>query len=310
MRRYTGIEIGRVIFACLIPLLHIAFYENIGVDIVRQYIARLGVPFFFAVSGMFLRKSMEQYGSIETLRRYLHRVGRILLIWLLIYFPFLIRGTESYLRLLQEILFKTPAYLWYLTGLLVASIPFCLLKNRKALYGCAAALYLVGTLFGGAYEWLVGGVPQYEAIFLTTRNGVFFGLPLMCVGELTWMAKKKSAVLLVVSGLILATEITIVGVYADRLDDRSMYFALPLFIYALVVMLREWNPSIDVRNFGGISSAIYVMQYGIITVGSVGLKTVGFGEKYALWLVYMAVIIIPVAFYRIFQNTKLVKIIF
>ena len=155
-----------------------------------------------------------------------------------------------------------------------------------------------------------GGVPQYEAIFLTTRNGVFFGLPLMCVGELTWMAKKKSVVLLVVSGLILATEITLVGMNADRLDDRSMYFALPLFIYALVVMLREWNPSIDVRNFGGISSAIYVMQYGIISVGTIVLKMAGLGGTNAVWLVYIAVIIIPVVFYRIIRNTKLVKIIF
>ena len=129
MRTYKGIDIGRVIFACLIPLLHIAFPENIGLVIVRQYLARLGVPFFFAVSGMFLCRSIEKYGASQALKKYLIRIGRVLLIWLLIYSPILIAWSESVLRLLQEIVFKTPAYLWYLTGLLFAAIPFCLVKS-------------------------------------------------------------------------------------------------------------------------------------------------------------------------------------
>lgn len=157
MRKYKGIDVGRVIFACLIPILHIPFSDSMVIDIIRQYISRLGVPFFFAISGMFLSKSIEKFGINAALKRYLIRVGRVLLIWLLIYSPLLIIGADSYLRLFQQILFKTPAFLWYLSSLLFAAIPFCLVKNRKTLYVCAAVLYIFGTIFGETYKWLLGG---------------------------------------------------------------------------------------------------------------------------------------------------------
>lgn len=67
--RYTGIDIFRVIFACLIPLLHISLPNSMPLHIVRQYISRLGVPFFFAVSGMFLSKNIVENGYLEAMKR-------------------------------------------------------------------------------------------------------------------------------------------------------------------------------------------------------------------------------------------------
>lgn len=61
MKKYVGIDYGRFIFACLIPLLHIPF-SNPVVNVIAQYISRLGVPFFFGVSGFFLSKSIEKRG--------------------------------------------------------------------------------------------------------------------------------------------------------------------------------------------------------------------------------------------------------
>lgn len=105
-------------------------------------------------------------------------------------------------------------------------------------------------------------------------------------------------------------EITFVGAHAEKMDDRSMYLMLPLFIFALVLVLRDWNPKIDGRYLGGISSAIYVMQYGIITVGTMALRKMNLNGAIAMWLVYIAVIVIPVVFYWILRNTKIIKIIF
>lgn len=51
-RTYPGIDILKFIFACLIPLLHIPFGNGVPV-VLQQYVARLGVPFFFAASGFF-----------------------------------------------------------------------------------------------------------------------------------------------------------------------------------------------------------------------------------------------------------------
>ena len=154
MRKYKGIDIGRILFACLIPFLHIEFKENDIVDIIRQYFSRLGVPFFFAISGMFLFRSIGKYGYWDAWKKYTKRVGRILLIWIVIYSPFIIHLN---LQSIQMLLFKTPAFLWYLTAILVASIPFCLIRNRKVLYIVAFFLYVFGTLFGSTYKWLTGG---------------------------------------------------------------------------------------------------------------------------------------------------------
>lgn len=264
MRKYTGIDIGRVIFACLIPLLHISFPENAAVSIVQQYFSRLGVPFFFAVSGMFLSRSVERYGK-AAFKKYCLRVGRVLLIWLIIYLPVFIAWTSSFGGFIQEILFKTPGYLWYLTALLFAAVPFYLVKNRKALFVCSFAFYIIGTLFGETYKWWLGGMPEYESIFLTTRNGLFFGLPLMCVCELSWKTEKPNYCYLLLSWLALSGEISFVGLHAAPTDDRSLYLLLPLLIFFLLPAFRAWNPRINGKYLRGISSAIYVMQFGIIT---------------------------------------------
>ena len=79
MRKYRGIEIGRLVFACLIPLLHIGM-NGIVPFVVQQYLARLGVPFFYAVAGMFLIKSIEKRGAFPALKQYAFSVGRMLLI--------------------------------------------------------------------------------------------------------------------------------------------------------------------------------------------------------------------------------------
>lgn len=307
MRKYKGIDIGRVLFACLIPLLHISF-EEAGIDIIRQYLSRLGVPYFFVVAGMFLVKSVESKGAVEALKQYALKIGRMLLIWLVIYLPILLLRQEGVT--LQEIVFKTPAYLWYLTGLLAASVPFCLVRNRKMLFYASIALYVFGTLFGESYKWLIGGFPAYESIFLTTRNGLFFALPLMCIGEQTWNKEKPELPLLALYGGVLIAEITFVGAHAATVDDRSMYFCLPLFMYEFIILCRQWNPEINTRWFGGISSAIYLMQFGIITVVMRAADYFGLSGNWNNWFAWLMVMIIPVIFYDAFRKTKIIRILF
>lgn len=307
MRKYKGIECGRIVSACLIPLLHIPFINSGFIAVLQQYFARLGVPYFYAVSGMFLVSSIEKNGNQEALFKYLKRIGKLLLIWLVIYSPLIIRFD---LYTIQQLMFKTPAYLWYLTGLLTAAVPFCLIKNRKALFMCAIILYVTGTLWGESYKWLMGGVKIYESIFLTTRNGIFFGLPLMCVGELTWKKEKSSVPLLVLSGIMLSIEITFVGCNCGSNDDRSMYFLIPLFIFFLVLCLRNWTPYIKTDHFSGISTAIYVMQYGIITMCGIVYNKLGMKWEFLNYITWFLTIIIPVVFYKFVKNRKISKILF
>ena len=305
-RQYTGIEIGRVLFACLIPLLHISFSESIGIEVIRQYFSRLGVSYFYAVSGMFLGVSFEKRGRGETFKQYEKKIARLLLIWLAIYSPIFIAWKVS----IQEIIFKTPAYLWYLTGLLFAAIPFCFIGNKKVKYILAVGVYIFGTLFGDTYRWLMGGVPLYEKIFITTRNGLFFGFPMMCIGEASWHRKGKTYFELLISTFIFICEVTFVGIYASATDDRSMYFSLPFFIFFLLSVIRNWNPNVDVKGFGKISTAIYLMQFGIITVFGYIFKFLDLPtEKYS-WLIYMCTILFSLLGYLVVKNKKAVNILF
>ena len=307
MRKYKGIDIGRLVFACLIPILHIGF-SGTGIEIARQYVSRLGVPFFFVVAGMFLIKSIEKKGGTTALKQYTSKIGRMLLIWLVIYLPILLMRQERVT--VQEILFKTPAFLWYLTGLLIASVPFCLFRNRTVLLYIAIVLYIVGTIFSESYKWLIGGFPAYESIFLTTRNGFFFGLPLMCVGEQTWKRKSKSILRFVLFGSLLIAEITLVGLHTLPVDDRSMYFFLPLFMFELVLLFREWNPKINTQYCGAISSAIYLMQFGIITVVMKAGEIIGVQSLWIYIITWFCVCIVPTVFYVLLRKTKIVRILF
>lgn len=307
MRQYKGIDIGRIMFACMIPFLHIGIKGEIAY-ILSQYVARIGVPFFYAVAGMFLARSIERSSHIIALRKYAFKIGRMLILWLLIYLPILLLRQER--MTVQEMLFKTPAYLWYLTGLLFAAVPFCLIKNRKALLIASLVLYTFGTLFGDTYRWLIGGFPVFEAVFLTTRNGLFFGLPLMCIGEATWGKQKTSFLGILLLGGILIAEITIVGLYVSPMDDRSMYLSLPGFIYFFVILFREWNPDLNTMYLGGISSAIYVMQFGVITILIKTAEILGVSGNWIYWIIWIMVIVFPTAFYMALRKTRLVKVVF
>ncbi len=304
MRKYRGIDIGRLLFASLIPFLHIAIPKTY---IVQQYISRLGVPYFFAVSGMFLAKKLESGTTSEAWKLYTFKIGKLLTLWLIIYIPLILLRSEFSL---QYILFKTPAYLWYLTALLVASIPFCFIKNRRFLFICAAVLYIIGTLFGETYKWMIGGAPHYENIFLTTRNGIFFALPLMCVGELTWKRCDKSWFGLFLTGILLIAEITYVGLRVEEGADRSMYLTLPIFMFYLVLAFKHWNPKFHCEHCRGISAAIYLMQYGVISITQKILASLEINAMWTGWLTYITTLLLPVGFYMVIREKKIAGLLF
>lgn len=304
MHKYKGIDIGRLIFACLIPLLHIGMSDQVSF-VVKQYFSRLGVPFFFAVSGMFLIKSVNKNGGTVAFKKYALKIGRMLFIWLVIYLPILVlrQGGVS----IREILFKTPAFLWYLTALLVASVPFCLVRNRKTLLWTSFALYVFGTLFGEAYSWFTGGISVYESVFITTRNGLFFWLPMMCIGEVSWNMDKTSLPGILIGSGVFIAEVTFVCLHSD---PGSMYLTLPGLIFLLVIAFRNWNPNVNTTWFSGISSAIYLMQFGVITVVMKTIEIFSITGDYIYWFEYLMVIIFPTMFYLLFRKTRIVKILF
>ena len=93
-------------------------------------------------------------------------------------------------------------------------------------------------------------------------------------------------------------------------EPGSMYIALPGYIYCLVIAFRNWNPNVNTAYLGGISSAIYVMQFGIITVIMKAVQFANMSGDWVSWVVWFAVIIIPAGLYMLLRRTKVVKILF
>ena len=107
-----------------------------------------------------------------------------------------------------------------------------------------------------------------------------FGLLFMCVGELVRRKSSKSILLVMVSCALLCTEITFVGNRVQEGTDRSLYFILPIFCFFFLQLISSWNPLVNTSVIRLSSSAIYVMQFGIITVGLYILNELGWN----VWL--------------------------
>lgn len=305
-KNYGAIDIAKLVCACLVPIMHISFPVTKGIVVFRQFIVRPTLSFFFAASGMMLSFSIDRLGRWEACKKYVKRVGLMLLLWLAVYSPLIYRA--GYFNL-KQLLFLTPGYLWYLTALIVAAFPFCLIKNRTVLFIISAGLYCFGTIFGGSYSWLTGGLPLYESVFITTRNGVFFGLPMLCVGE--YVAKhriesKICFVCLAITVVLLFEEVNFVWGIVPFGTDTSMYFAMPLFILFLLSALSNIECSIGTKAIRKISTSIYVVQYGVIYVLEELFNRVGWFSNGSCMFIWTVIIITGIV---LFFASKRIKIL-
>ena len=302
-QRYKWMDMAKFLFACLISFLHVEFGKNAAIEFVGQYMSRLGVPFFFAFSGMMLSFSIEHRGGSVALKRFLKRIAKLLIVWLLIdtYYLWINYSRWDGLRLVQLFLFKTPAFLWFLTSLLVAAVPFCLIKKERHFYLLALLFFAIGMVLSESYSWLFGEFAGYKRIFLTSRNGLLFAFPMMCVGR--WAGKRcfprSDGIGLFVASVLLFAEITLVGHKATPNADRSMYFMLPFAMYFLLVALKRLDRireiRFDTRFFSDASLAIYLSQILFIDTMNIYLIHTGINRHLLAWLTYIAILIVPSA---------------
>lgn len=325
---YRTIDILKFIFSMLIPLLHISFNNSKIIYVISQYISRIGVPFFFATSGLFLYISIKKRGKTVAFKRYFKHIGIMLSFWLTLYLiPILYINPVVKDFGIKVFIFQTPAYLWYLSALLLASFLFSYVERGK--YVLAVILYAFGVLFCDSYNCVMRMnvltnqiLVNYISMFLTSVNGLFFGFPLMCVGELVLKRNEQTAkhsrndVIKCIIGLLFSLMCYCVEVYFVRQRvsvkaDTSMYFTLPLVIFFIVKILLLVESIIkgkDVHFFRKLrrySSAIYCIQFGAIGVGNAILNYLGVEYSFKSGcFVYMMVIIIPCCFVCILERNE------
>lgn len=199
---YASLDVAKYLMALMILFGHVS-NEWAHVTGLWHYILSFNftVPAFFAISGFLFFERIEPLASREEQDQYYKkwsiRVGKMYLIWSLIYLSFVIAVWCIY-GVTKEIVlsslhrwavFSTYSTIWFLPALWVGGTIVYFLHSRlgkKATLAVTGILWLIGVV-GLYYELLpFDGVRSlrdiYMDCFITFRNGVFYGAAYFLVG--------------------------------------------------------------------------------------------------------------------------------
>lgn len=284
-RQFPSVDIMKLFCAILVisshtnPLLGVNKYLNYGLV---QYVARLGVPFFFIASGYFcFRKTTYQNFNPRIPFEYAKKIFRLYIVWTGIYFPQICyniyideKGIKSgIINNMRNLIFVGHHHLWYLLSTVVAVliITFVLRKGLpiEKIVAYGAVLYIVGLLGQSYFEILRPlentilweALKLYANVFETTRNGFFEGILFVGTGALLAYKRieirKGTAILgLLVSMIALLLEAFFVKYFelARQLDLYIMLAPAAFFMFYVVshVEMRMTIFSKEARTYSSL----------------------------------------------------------
>lgn len=205
-RQYPGLDVVKFILALLVAQRHVIqifFVESSRWrTLIGSWLSNLAVPVFFIISGFLLfRKVEERDRNPQVIRRFCWRSIRLYLLWSVLYW-----GTDFYnwyhgeqdlaagiREYTHRFLFdSTIPQLWYLPALAVAGflVWFFYTRGMKLwLILIAGAALLAAGVIGDNWYFnqrlpmrMQQGLQMYRQVFLTMRNGVFYGFFYVAVG--------------------------------------------------------------------------------------------------------------------------------
>lgn len=206
-KQYASLDIMKFIMAMLILTQHTANEWAHSTGLVHAFfgLGNFAVPFFFACSGFLFFSKLNALSADEQkgyYKKWSLRIGKMYLLWSLIYFVFVlygwidrgvtIEGIGRYLH--RVIVFSTYATIWFLPALWVGvSICYWMKKHCSSMLMWIAMVLLmvIGNLFGSYSNVILESCPRivsfydgYMDLFITWRNGVFNGAPYVFIGIL------------------------------------------------------------------------------------------------------------------------------
>lgn len=197
---WIAIDYFRLVCVLLIVSIHLPVFISVD-GVLSHYfnhvVCRIAVPFFFISAGFFVADKINTNAAY----RYVKRILLLYVLYTVIYLPQCFYGVTwemvnlSYIVYVARVFLLVGSYvqLWYLIGLAFAVVALKLLVSKLrvndmmlAVMGCI--LYFIGVV-GNSYREILSGADidlmnRYYEIFITMRNGLFFGLPLVVAGYL------------------------------------------------------------------------------------------------------------------------------
>lgn len=250
--------------------------------ILTNTLSPLGVPTFFAISG-FLFFSKEQ--TIKSWKRYVLRLAKLYGIWSLVYVPLIARnalktGYFNLIEMIQKIFFDGTYYhLWFLPSFIVAiTLVFFLSRklNDRLLGLFCLLLYIIGTMvnsYSFLSELLVWN--GYKAIFLTTRNGLFFGMLFIFIGKMIAQGYKPSKWMGITGLIVLVLEGWCLSV-VHQAPIVNMSFASVLLVPVILTTAIKTSEQFSFMNgkfWRSVSTILFCIHpYVIFVIGAVGRK--------------------------------------
>lgn len=213
-KQNNSIDLAKFIFAILVVAIHVSPFGSGQSEIIgflnfflRDYVARLAVPFFFIASGYFLFKKTDINNfEINRSKTYALKILKLYLIWSAIYFPLsfgnaffdkkgFLHGVFAYIK--NFILSTSFSHLWYLNALIFAVVIISVLLYKrvspKLIIVIGALFYFIGLFAQSWFGFIepLRNIPSVwsalklvKSIIVTTRDGLFDGLIYVGIGML------------------------------------------------------------------------------------------------------------------------------
>lgn len=290
-------------------------------------ITRIGVPFFFMVTGFFLFKNNK-----EKIKKNIIKMFKLTVIANLIFFIWnvlllLLRGKSiveylynvfSIKSILQLLLLNQSPFgghLWYLTAMLYVLIIYYFVNNTKyeKVVKYLVPLLLIIDLMLGKYSLVLF---NREFPSLLVRNFLFVGLPYFYIGNIIRelfekenIEKVNNVILLFGCCLFSITSVfeKYILVNINKNPTRDHYISTTLLVISLFILLvknRNFLKGTKLNKIGAdLSLGIYIIHPIIITIFEVGMKIMpnSFKNIYGYmspFVIYLSSIIL-VSLYRI-----------
>lgn len=267
---YFALDIAKFLAAFLVVSIHVPSAHDANKAFLmwlRDGFARLAVPFFFCAAGFFL--AQKGIDDVKAVKRYLGRIGLLYVLWSAVYFPFVVQSWRSdaapvfrhaltYAR--NSVVVGSYLHLWYFPALMLGVALLYALRRLPVWLqlSLAAGLYVVGVC-GNAYEtkmrillpFLEPVAAFYTRFFLTTRNGLLFAFPFVCMGAAMARRQVKHNVALHAAGLgasllLLCVEIIRLQSIAPETQRDMMLSLVPSVYFLFVLLLRAGKKTLPV----------------------------------------------------------------
>ena len=210
-KNYKSLDCLKFLLSIFVIGIHTSLLSTTVFGLIIQLLLfTMAVPLFFAVSGFFFYGKILKHPDIDTLKSYCKRLGKIYVIWTVLYIPHIVvdyqnrQGwgmiTNGAVVLIRNIFFLgSYNQLWYLLASVWGGILLFFavkrLKDEKIIAALCVATCVIAMLFDScAGLWpaqLRTILTQYSGYFLSVRNGLLFGFPFMGIGVLAYRLRNK-----------------------------------------------------------------------------------------------------------------------